>query len=410
MPVRLPKALRPLWPQAKVAYRRGTQTVSRLMAQLSRARGGYLPRRSVSVVERSVEDGAGRIWPVRPEERLTRTVPEGEPPRHPSFVGQLEDSIPRMAVAELPHARVMNPHRVVIDGRGAMIEELSTYWGTLGWRQHPLYWHPFPEPPQEASGRLAVLAGRGDHSYYHFLLDILPRLAALESPGVPRPGRWYAPLGHGFQRQILELAGFLPNPDVIDADLVRHVRAEALLVPTFPDNHLRTPPWAVEYIRDRLLDPGLQIVPGRRLYVTRGTERNNRVVRNEADLVAMLSDRGFTTINPGELPVADQIKAFAEAELIVGPHGAALANLAFGSPGASVIEMFPPDYVQTCYWKLASCVPGLTYRYLVGVGKPPRSGMMNGASSDITVDLRALSRLLDEQPVEPAPISYGRSR
>ena len=398
MPVRLPTALRPLWPPLKHAYRRATQAASPVTGQLSRVRGGYLPRRSMSVVECSAEEGAGRIWGVRPEEHLNREVPEGAPPRHPSFVGQIEDSIPRLAVAELPGGRVMNPHRVVVDGRGTMIEELSSYWGTLNWRQHPMYWHPFPDPPQEVPGRLAVIAGRGDHSYYHFLLDILPRLAAPETPGVPEPDRWYAPLQHSFQREIFELAGFLPGPETIDADLVPHVRAEQLLVPGFPDNHLRTPPWTVEFIRSRLRDPALELVPGRRIYITRGTARNTRSVTNEAEVVEMLAGRGFTVVDPGTLPVAEQIRTFAEAEWIVSPHGAALANLAFASPGASVIEMFPPDYVQTCYWKLAWCVPGLAYRYLVGVGTPPRNGKMNGAGSDVTIDLTALSRMLDELP------------
>jgi capsular polysaccharide biosynthesis protein len=248
-----------------------------------------------------------------------------------------------------------------------------------------------------------VLAGRGDHSYYHFLIDILPRLGALETPGVPAPERWYAPLQHGFQREILELAGFDPGADVVDADLVPHVRAERLLVPGFPDNNLRTPPWAVEFIRGRLRDPSLERVPGRRIYVTRGSERNNRTVTNEREVVEMLAGRGFTVVDPGALPVAEQIRTFAEAEWIVAPHGAGLANLAFASPGASAVEMFAPDYVQYCYWKLADCVPGLGYRYLVGAGEPPRNGLMNGAGSDITVDPAALSALLDTLPAELSP-------
>lgn len=402
MPVRLPVPIRPLWPQLKVVYKRCTQAAAPLTWQLSRIAGGYLPRRAVSVVDRSAADGFGRMWLARPEEHLRRAIPDGEPARHPTFVSQIEDSIPRVAVAELPGGRVMNPHRVVIDGHGAMIEEFSSYWGTLNWRQHPMYWHPFPDPPQEVSGRLAVLAGRGDHSYYHFLLDILPRLAALETSGVPEPDRWYAPLQHGFQRQILELAGFLPGPEVIDADLVPHVHADKLLVPGFPDNHLRTPPWTVSFIRERLRDPALELVPGRRIYVTRGTERNSRTVTNERELQEMLANRRFDLVDPGTMPVAEQIKVFAEAEWIVGPHGAGLANLVFASPGASVVELFPTDYVQTCYWKLAWCVPGLTYRYLVGVGKPPRNGKMHGAGSDMTIDLAALSRVLDTLPVELA--------
>jgi capsular polysaccharide biosynthesis protein len=266
------------------------------------------------------------------------------------------------------------------------------------------------EEPLEVAGSLGVLATRGDHSNYHFLLDVLPRLAIMETPGVPAPERWYVPLQRGFQREILELAGFPPDADLIDSDLAPHVRAETLIVPGLPDAHLRTPPWAVDFIRERLRPPDLERVPGRRIYVTRGRERHNRIVTNEEELVDILGDRGFTVVDPGAMPIAEQIRTFAEAEWIVAPHGAALANLAFASPGASAIELFPPDYVQLCYWKLADCVPGLGYRYLVGAGRAPRGGRMNGVMSDITVDLAALVRALDALPVELAPAAAKAHR
>jgi capsular polysaccharide biosynthesis protein len=298
----------------------------------------------------------------------------------------------------------------VIDRDGAMIEEFSAYFGTTRWREHPIFWHPLVEEPLEVAGSLGVLATRGDHSNYHFLLDVLPRLAIMDTPGVPAPERWYVPLQRGFQREILELAGFPPDADLIDSDLAPHVRAETLIVPGLPDAHLRTPPWAVDFIRERLRPPDLERVPGRRIYVTRGRERHNRIVTNEEELVDILGDRGFTVVDPGAMPIAEQIRTFAEAEWIVAPHGAALANLAFASPGASAIELFPPDYVQLCYWKLADCVPGLGYRYLVGAGRAPRGGRMNGVMSDITVDLAALVRALDALPVELAPAAAKAHR
>jgi hypothetical protein len=325
-------------------------------------------------------------------------------------VEQADEVIQRVAVAELPAGRVLGPHRVVIDRRGAMVDEVSRYWGATGLRDHPIFWHPFPEPPTEVEGRLGMLAGRGDLSYYHFLLDILPRLAILETPGVPAPDRWYAPLQRGFQREVLELAGVLGDTEVIDSDRVTHVRAELLLVPGLPDADLKTPPWAVEFVRDRLLPGGLDPVPGRRIYVTRGDRRHNRIVTNEPALIELLGERGFTVVDPGTMAVRDQIRTFAEAEWIVAPHGGALGNLAFASPGASVVELFAPDYVQGCYWKLAHCVPGLEYRYLVGTGRPPRSGLMHGVMSDITVDPDALLRTLDRLPVEATPREATRHR
>jgi Glycosyltransferase 61 len=403
MAVRLPAPLRRLWPLAKTAYTRGTRVAAPLTGQLSRLRGGHLPRHSVALVDDSVAASGGRMWVARPEERLDRAVPAGEPARHPTFAAQASEEIPRVAVGELPGGRVLGPHRAVIDGSGALVEELSPYFGTAGWREHPIFWHPFVGEPLEVAGSLGVLATRGDQSNYHFLLDVLPRLALLDTPRGPVPERWYVPRQRTFQREILELAGFPSGAEVIDSDRETHVRAESLLAPGLPDAHLRTPPWTVDFVRERLRPPDLERVPGRRIYVTRGRERHNRIVTNEEEVVEMLGARGFTVVDPGGLPMREQIRTFAEAEWIVAPHGAALANLAFASPGASVIELFAPSYVQGCYWKLADCVQGLGYRYLLGLGPGPRSGRMSAVMSDITISLDALTRALDALPVELPP-------
>jgi hypothetical protein len=409
--VRLPARLVPLWPSLKVAYTQATRTVSPFTRQLSRIRGGYLPRGSVATVDESVAEAGGRMWVARPEEHVRRSVPLGEPPRHPTFVADTELVIPRAAVAELPGGRVLGRHRVVIDRLGRMVEEFGgLYWGTRRWSEHEVFWHPFPEPPMEVGGLLGVLAGRGDLSYYHFLFDILPRLAFLETPGVPTPERWYVPLQHGWQREAMELLGFLPREGVVDADQVLHVQAETLLVPGLPDVEMRTPPWAVSFIREGLRPPELGLIPGRRIYVTRGQRRNNRIVRNEGEVMEVLGERGFTVVDPGTLSLVEQIRTFAEAEWIVAPHGAALANVVFASPGASVVELFAPDYVQASYWKLADSVPGLGYRYLLGVGRGPRNGRMDGVMSDIAIDLPALERALDALPVELPPAAARAHR
>jgi capsular polysaccharide biosynthesis protein len=97
------------------------------------------------------------------------------------------------------------------------------------------------------------------------------------------------------------------------------------------------------------------------------------------------------------MSVAEQIRTFAGASVIVSPHGAALANLVFASPGCTVIELFPPGCVLPDYWRLASSVPGVTYRYLSAW--PDSSTAQNrpmAIVSDIAVDLTALGTMLDE--------------
>ena len=398
MASRLPASLAPLFPRLKPVYTQATRALAPFTRGLSRIRGGYLPSGSLASLDESVADAGGRIWATRGEEHVTRATPSGEPPRHATFIEHAEFTQPPLAVAELPDGRVLGKHRVVVDRRGRMIEELGLYWGTKRYSEHEVFWHPFPDPPLEVDGVLGVLAGRGDLNWYHFLLDIVPRLALFDEPGVPTPEHWYLPLGRQWQRDVFELVGLLPNDGVIDADAVPHVRAEKLLVPGLPDFNV-TAPWTVAFIRERLLPAGLGVVPGRRIYLTRGDKRNNRIVRNEPEVMDALGDRGFTVLDTATLSVAEEISTFGEAECIVAPHGAALTNILFASPGASVIELFAPDYVTPSYWKLADCVPDLEYRYLLGAGRGPR-GDMNGVMSDITIDVAALDRVLDSLSVK----------
>src|SRR5581483_10171777 len=123
----------------------------------------------------------------------------------------------------------------------------------------------------------------------------------------------YVPAALPFQRDLLALLGI----EVVDATEHPHVRAAELVVPGLPATTEKNPPWVVSWLRSRLL-PRVD-APARRtrIYVTRGASANNRAVRNEASVRALLDGYGFTFVDPGALPVAEQIRTFAAAELIV---------------------------------------------------------------------------------------------
>jgi capsular polysaccharide biosynthesis protein len=394
--VRLPPRLRPLFPYLKPAYTTATRLVAPASGWLSRRRGGALPTGVVATLEQAATSSGGRCVVARPSEPLSRGTHLGWPKDLPPLEPARDDLVGRVAVAELPNARVLGRHKAVITGAGDLVQEVSAYFGTTRWREHPLFLNPFPGRPVDVDGRLGVLASRGDGNYYHFLIDVLPRLGVLEqAAGIAPPDRWYVPARTRFQRELLDLVGISAELR-IDADEVAHVRARCLVVPGLPATTEKNPPWVVEFLRARLL-PATAGSGGRRhIYVTRGTSANNRAIVNEADLVALLTARGFTVVDPGAMSVTDQIETFARASLIVSGHGAALANLVFASPGSAVIEIFPPGAVLPDYWRLASGVPGLTYRYLSAwPDSPVRHGRASAIVTDIVVDLGALSSLLD---------------
>ena len=129
--------------------------------------------------------------------------------------------------------------------------------------------------------------------------------------------------------------------------------------------------------------------------MSRGDKKHTRRVENEAELLAALEPLGFEAIDPGALSPAEQVRAFAEAECIVGPHGAGLTNLAFASAGAPSWRSSPATTSTSASGRWPPRCEGLRYRYLVGDGSPAPSRRNRGVASDIRVDPRQVLQLLD---------------
>jgi capsular polysaccharide biosynthesis protein len=395
---RLPAPLRPLFPYLQPTYVRMNRLAAPLTVGLSRLNGGHVPTGSVATLEEAASTSGGRCVTARPPETIVRPPLVGLPEGLASLEPATDTTIPRVAAAELPGGRVLGPSRALITGHNELVWELSHYFGTKNPKEHPVFGHPFPGEPRQVKGRLGVLASRGDCNYYHFLIDVLPRLGLLEqAPEIAPPALWYVPASAPVQQQLLDLMGITPEQR-IDSDEVPHVRAECLVVPGLPSVvKEKNPPWVVEFLRARLMKDAKPPPADQRhpVYVARTAGANNRAVRNQPAVLRRLERRGFEVIDPSALTATQQIESFRSASVIVGAHGAALANLVFASPGSAVVELFPAGGVLPDYWRLASSA-GVTYRYLSSWS---RSGRPSTRSKlivkDIEVDIPALDHLLD---------------
>jgi capsular polysaccharide biosynthesis protein len=75
-----------------------------------------------------------------------------------------------------------------------------------------------------------------------------------------------------------------------------------------------------------------------------------RTIANEDELERLLSLHHFETHFMEEYSLAQQARIVREAEIVVAPHGAGLANLLFARPQTRVIEIVPAGrYNSTCY-------------------------------------------------------------
>ena len=126
-------------------------------------------------------------------------------------------------------------------------------------------------------------------------------------------------------------------------------------------------PSSIEFLRKVASERfGVDLGQGgtRRIYVSRN-DGFGRHIHNEDEVMAYLEPLGFEKLFLGSLSIRDQMKVFAEAEFIVGPHGAGLINGIFSPPGTRVLEMFSPNMmVPTLYYPLAHA--SLEYGFLTG--------------------------------------------
>ncbi|MGI8424995.1 MAG: glycosyltransferase family 61 protein [Chloroflexota bacterium] len=227
-------------------------------------------------------------------------------------------------------------------------------------------------------GALGVVGAWASGNYFHWLFDVLPRFHLLERAGLPLNSIIVANR-KAFQRQTLALMRLSPNLMPLTAET--HLLADELVVPALAVRPRAFPIWACKFLRETFL-PAATIPPdvGKRIYISR--RKGGRVMLKEAGLRALLEDAGFSIIRPELLSFSQQVGAFANAEVIVAPHGAGLANTVFCKPGTQVVEVFDPSYVVVDYWSLANEV-GLPYRYVIAEKQRGRGG---GRFADITVD------------------------
>jgi capsular polysaccharide biosynthesis protein len=145
----------------------------------------------------------------------------------------------------------------------------------------------------------------------------------------------------------------------------------------------------VRAVRRRL---GLDVAGGtrgtRRLLVSRRDAAKRRVT-NEDALLSALKGLGFELVVPGTLPFSEQVATFSEAQLVVGPHGAGLANALFMPKGSAMLELHHTGSRRPYYRRLADSV-GIRYQALACEPAPASPRDMVAAVDQATEGVRTL--------------------
>jgi capsular polysaccharide biosynthesis protein len=129
----------------------------------------------------------------------------------------------------------------------------------------------------------------------------------------------------------------------------------------------------------------------RKIYVSRVSK--NRHLLNQNQVESALAAEGFEVLRCDDLDLDTQIRIFSEAEIVISPTGAQVANIVWCPPEAKVIVLASDHpHHQLYLWSLLGRVSGASVEFIQG----PRAYNLDGEHSvhdDYTVDVgKILSR------------------
>ncbi len=286
--------------------------------------------------------------------------------------------------------RVWGNQGAVITNHNYLFQDVSREFDN---EQHSIYKQIKLETITNVTNTTAVLAASGSNVYYHWMFDILPRINLLKQSGafesIDQFIIDYTDIP--FQTETLALAG-VPSSKILRSNnhWNFHIKADELVLPSLISPNDTPALEACLYLRSLFEKEIASENGGKKIYIQR---LSGRTIINETGILNILEPLGFQIVHPEKLTVAQQAKLFTESEFIVGPHGAGLTNIVFCKPETRVIDIFAPEWINPCYWKLA-CALKLNYGYIIGEKKETTITENKGA--DITIDIEKFKILFDK--------------
>ncbi|WP_374469882.1 DUF563 domain-containing protein [Phenylobacterium sp.] len=237
----------------------------------------------------------------------------------------------------------------------------------------------FAQPPR----RVARLEGDAvplnlihPNNYYHFLIEALPSIVALNESGhitpdttlvtgILHPNMWWA-LQYCLGRARPTFLQLRLNQSVMCTRVVAAPPAAHAAELTDGSVSSYEYDWpAIRRLRE-VLAPLVARLAGdqrRKLFIRRRSPVRDLV--NSEQLEQLATAAGYQVIDPGGLSFVDQVRIFSSASRVIGPTGAWAANLLLVPQDAQVTVLYPePCRTGTSAWRGLGAAVGVEVRDL----------------------------------------------
>ena len=244
--------------------------------------------------------------------------------------------------------------------------------------------------PRKVAGTF-LLAGAEFHNHYaHLFCDVLPRLKLFEEAGVA--GKFPAllpPASHGFAAEAWRALGMDGGGAHIFDDKCWQV--DGLYFVTTYKKFCSWTPEAADWMRAKFCPDVAGNPPGRKVvYISR--RDGPRAILNEDEIVRALKPFDPIVVQTEKMTLREQLDLFADAGLIIGPHGAGIQNALWAPRGCRVLELVNARYFSGVYWTLAESL-GQPYGLVAGASPAAGDSLKDGYACDVELIRQAIDQL-----------------
>ena len=339
---------------------------------------------------------------------LELPVPKGcevDPTAYDSFTTHQRTGFPAQYLVCIPNG--------VAAGGGFVRLPTGEFLTESTWRMAYLL-GPFGADIYRARYRRHKLHLRGDYyyldmlfsvSYGHWFSDELPRLVSV-LPHLPTTTRFIVsdPFQEYKSQSLVALGIGKDRVTPVKGYYEIHCERLWFATPLGSCEWASTSPQILGQIREALLR-AYEATSGptpERIYISRNMTANKRLA-NEDQLLPLIEKYGFTVVRPEQLSLAQQVRTFSKARVVLGAHGAGLTNLLFSRPVGLLLELQDARFApRLWYWKLASM---LGHEYSTMTGPVTRSRSEGYSYTDFTINPASLEPYLESSlsPAEGKP-------
>jgi capsular polysaccharide biosynthesis protein len=227
-------------------------------------------------------------------------------------------------------------------------------------------------------------------NYFHFLLEIMPRMFVLKDKA-PQLKLIINSNLPSFAKEYIALFNFKEIIYLQDDEIAK---VQKIIFPTYLSRGLAYNETVMkemaEWLRNSLQNEDHNSSP-KRIFISRENAKYRKTL-NESEVFEILKAKGFVKFdleNPG---IREQAAFFKNAEYIVGSHGAGFSNLIFSRHCKLLIDLIHENHPQDCFYNLAS-IFDINYYYFQCKGAGHDSFANN---DDIIVDLTKFADVCDQ--------------